>query len=81
MAFSINELGITSTITLIICAVILVISLICINFRRRARNRAQLSRPLEIANQRILITIKDKNKMARVRKKKFTGMLQIVLEW
>ena len=70
MAFSINELGITSTIMLIICAVILVISLICIYFRRRAQNRAQLSRPLETANQRILITIKDKNKMARVRKKK-----------
>ena len=66
MAFSINELGITSTIMMIICAVILVISLICIYFRRRA----QLSRPFETANQHILITIKDKNKMARVRKKK-----------
>ena len=70
MTININELGIASTITLIICAVILVISLICIYFRRQARNRAQLSRPLETANQRILITIKDKNKMARVRKRK-----------
>ena len=70
MTIFINELGIASTITLIICTVIIVISLICIYFRRRARNREQLSRPLETANQHILITIKEENKMARVRKRK-----------
>jgi hypothetical protein len=70
MTISINELGIASTITLIICIVIIVISLICIYFRRRARNRVQPSRPLETDNQHILVTIKEERKMARVRKRK-----------
>jgi hypothetical protein len=70
MAISINELGITSTITLIICIVIIVISLICIFLRRRARNRVKPSNLLETKNQHILITVKDEKKMARVRKRK-----------
>ena len=70
MAISSNELGITPTTTLIIFIVITVILLIGIFLRRRARNRVKLSRPLETAKKHILITIKDENKMARVRKKK-----------
>ena len=70
MTTFINELGIASIITLIICAVIIVISLICIFIRRRARNRGQLFRPLENANQHVLISIKEEGKMARVRKRK-----------
>ena len=70
MTISINELGIASTITLIICAVILVISLTCIYFRRRAQNLQKPAGPLETTNQHILVRIKEERKMARVRKRK-----------
>jgi hypothetical protein len=70
MTIFINELGIASTITLIICAVIIAVSLIFIFVRRRARNLQKPAGPLETPNQHILVTIKEEGKMARVRKRK-----------
>ncbi len=66
----INEVGMTSTITLIICTVIIAILLIGIYFRRRAKKRGQPARPLETTNQHILIETKEEKKMAKVQKRK-----------
>ncbi len=66
----INEVGMTSTITLIICTVIIVILLIGIYFRRRAKKRGRPAGPLETAIQHVLTKTKEEKKMARVRKRK-----------
>ena len=66
----INEVGMTSTITLIICTVIIAILLIGIYFRRRAKKRGRPAGPLETASQHILTKTKEEKKMARVRKRK-----------
>ena len=66
----INEVGMTSTITLIICTVIIAILLIGIYFRRRAKKRGRPAGPLETASEHILTKTKKEEKMARVRKKK-----------
>jgi len=66
----INEVGMTSTITLIICTVIIAILLIGIYFRRRAKKRERPGGPLETASQHILTKTKEDKKMARVRKRK-----------
>ena len=66
----INEVGMTSTITLIICTVIIAILLISIYFRRRAKKRGRPAGPLETASQHILTKTKEEKKMARVRKRK-----------
>ena len=66
----INEVGMTSTITLIICTVIITILLIGIYFRRRAKKRGRPAGPLETASQHILTKTKEEKKMARVRKRK-----------
>ncbi len=65
----INEVGMTSTITLIICTVIIAILLIGIYFRRRAKKRGRPAGPLE-AIQHVLTKTKEEKKMARVRKRK-----------
>jgi len=70
MTITINELGIASTITLIICIAIIVIAVICIYFRRRAKKREQPAGPLETTNQHILIATKEEKKMAKVQKRK-----------
>ena len=66
----INEVGMTSTITLIICTVIIAILLIGIYFRRRAKKRGRPAGPLETASEHILTKTKEEKKMARVRKRK-----------
>ena len=66
----INEVGMTSTITLIICTVIIVVLLIGIYFRRRAKKRRRPAGPLETASQQIHTKTKEEKKMARVRKRK-----------
>ena len=70
MTITINELGIASTITLIICIAIVVIAVICLYFRRRAKKRGQPAGPLETTNQHILIATKEEKKMAKVQKRK-----------
>ena len=70
MTITINELGIASIVTLIICIAIIVIAVICISFRRRAKKRGQLAGPLETTNQHILIATKEEKKMAKVQKRK-----------
>jgi hypothetical protein len=70
MKITINELGITSAITLIICIAIIVIAVICICFRRRAKKRGQPVEPLTTTNQHILIAIKEAEKMAKIQKRK-----------
>lgn len=70
MTITINELGIASTITLIICIAIVVIAVICLHFRRRAKKRGQPAGPLETTNQHILIATKEEKKMAKVQKRK-----------
>ena len=60
----------TSTITLIICTVIIAILLIGIYFRRRAKKRGRPAGPLETDSQHILTKTKAEKKMARVRKRK-----------
>jgi hypothetical protein len=70
MTITINELSIASTITLIICIAIVVIAVICIYFRRRAKKRGQPAGPLEITNQHILIATEEEKKMAKVQKRK-----------
>jgi len=70
MTITINELGIASTITLIICIAIVVIAVICLYFRRRAKKRGQPAGPLEITNQHILIATEEEKKMAKVQKRK-----------
>ena len=70
MKITINELGITSAITLIICIAIIVIAVICICFRRRAKKRGQPADPLTSTNQHILIAIKEAKKVAKVQKRK-----------
>ena len=66
----INEVGMTSTITLIICTVIIAILLIGIYFRRRAKKRGRPAGQLETASEHILTKTKEEKKMARVRKRK-----------
>ncbi len=66
----INEVGMTSTITLIICTVIIAVLLIGIYFRRRAKKRGRPAGPLETASEHILTKTKEEKKMARVRKRK-----------
>ena len=70
MTITINELGIASTITLIICIAIIVIAVICISFSCRAKKRGQPAGPLEITNQHILIATEEEKKMAKVQKRK-----------
>ncbi len=70
MKITINELGITSAITLIICIAIIVIAVICICFRRRAKKRGQPADPLTTTNQHILIATKEAKKVAKVQKRK-----------
>ena len=70
MKITINELGITSAITLIICIAIIVIAVICICFRRRAKKRGQPAEPLTTTNQHILIATKEAKKMAKIQKRK-----------
>ena len=70
MKITINELGITSAITLIICIAIIVIAVICICFRRRAKKRGQPADPLTSTNQHILIATKEAKKVAKVQKRK-----------
>ena len=70
MTSTINELGIASTMTLIICIAIVVIAVICISFRRRAKKRGQPAGPLETTDQHILIAPKEEKKMAKVQKRK-----------
>ena len=70
MKITINELGITSAITLIICIAIIVIAVICIYFRRRAKKRGQPADPLTTTNQHILIATKEAKKVAKVQKRK-----------
>jgi hypothetical protein len=65
----INEVGMTSTLTLIICTVIIAILLISIYFRRRAKKRGRPAGRLE-AIQHVLTKTKEEKKMARVRKRK-----------
>ena len=65
----INEVGMTSTITLIICTVIIAILLIAIYFRRRAKKRGRPAGPLETI-QHVLTKTKEEKKLARVRKRK-----------
>jgi hypothetical protein len=66
----INEVGMTSPITVIICTVIIAILLIGIYFRRRAKKRGRPAWPLETASQHILTKTREEKKMARVRKRK-----------
>ncbi len=66
----INEVGMTSTITLIICTVIIAILLSGIYFRRRAKKRGRPAGPFETPSEHILAKTKEEKKMARVRKKK-----------
>ena len=70
MTITINELGIASTITLIVCIAIIVIAVIFIYFRRRAKKRGQPAGQLETTNQHILIATKEEKKMAKVQKRK-----------
>ena len=77
----INEVGMTSTITLIICTVIIAILLIGIYFRRRAKKRGRPAGPLETASQLILTKTKEEKKWQEFEKERFTGMLQMVWEW
>ena len=70
MTITINELGIASTITLIICIAIVVIAVICLYFRRRAKKQGQPAGPLETTDQHILIATKEEKKMAKVQKRK-----------
>jgi hypothetical protein len=70
MTITINELGIASTIMLIICIAIIVIAVICIYFRGRAKKREQPAGPLENTNQHILIATKEEKKMAKIQKRK-----------
>jgi len=70
MKITINELGITSAITLIICIAIIVIAVICICFRRRAKKRGQPAQQLTTTNQHILIATKEAKKMAKIQKRK-----------
>ena len=65
-----NEVGMTSTITLIICIVIISILLIGIYFRRRAKKRGRPAGPLESASQHIITKTKEEKKMAKVQKRK-----------
>jgi hypothetical protein len=66
----INEVGMTPSITVIICTVIIAILLIGIYFRRRAKKRGWTAWPLETASQHILTKTREEKKMARVRKRK-----------
>jgi len=70
MTITINELGIASTTMLVICIAIIVIAVICISFRRRAKKRGQPAEPLATTNQHILIATKEEKKMAKVQKRK-----------
>ena len=85
MTISVNELthkvGMTSTITLIICTVIIVVLLIGIYFRRRAKKRRRPAGPLETASQQIHTKTKEEKKWQGFENERFTGMLQMVWEW
>jgi hypothetical protein len=77
----INEVGMTSTMTLVICAVLTAILLIGICFCRQAKKRGRPAGPLETGSQHIRTKTSEGKKWQGFEKERFTGMLQIVWEW